>query len=317
MDGWQIIADEHGLFSASEARQAGLVWRDLARLTRDEQVVRLSRGWYTLPPPPLPADKDSPAERRRHLHALVTHAMIREFAGRAVASHHSALVLGSLPIFAADLRQVHVTRVADDHSRKRDRLSVHEQVVGAGSERGIIETAVAVVQTGAVNGPMAALVAADAALHRHVITSEDLGRASSIVDGPGVGPVRRILAHADPRSESPGETRLRHAMTLMGLPTTPQFSVEDGDFLAIVDLLLDDVPVVIEFDGFVKYGRTVTRPGDLAPGDVVSAEKVREDRLRTLGYEVVRVIWSDLEDLPALRRRIEAAIGRARGRRVA
>ena len=33
----------------------------------------------------------------------------------------------------------------------------------------------------------------------------------------------------------------------------------------------------------MKYGRTVTRPGDPAPGDVVFAEKVREDRLRDLG----------------------------------
>lgn len=104
---------------------------------------------------------------------------------------------------------------------------------------------------------------------------------------------------------------------MMGLTSSPQFTVRDGDFVAMVDLLLDVAPVVVEFDGFVKYGRTVIRPGESAPGDIAFAEKVREDRLRTLGYEVVRIIWSELDDLPALRRRIEAAIQRARGRRAA
>lgn len=317
MDGWQVIADEHGLFHARDARAAGLVGRDLAHLTRTEQVVRLCRGWYTLPPGQLPADQDSPAERRRQLHGLVTSAMIREFAGRAVASNHSALVLASLPIFAADLRQVHVTRARDDLSRKRRGLSIHEQVGGAKSEAGVIEPAVAIVQTGVINGPLAGLVAADAALHRQIITPADLARAMTLVDGPGVGQARRILVHVDARSESPGETRVRHALAMMGLTSSPQFTVRDGDFVAMVDLLLDVAPVVVEFDGFVKYGRTVIRPGVSAPGDIVFAEKVREDRLRTLGYEVVRIIWSELDDLPALRRRIEAAIQRARGRRAA
>jgi hypothetical protein len=255
MDGWQIIADERGLFNARDARAAGLVCRDLAHLTGTEQVVRLCRGWYTLLPQPLPEDED---RRRRQLHGLVARAMIREFAGRALASHHSALVLASLPIFAADLRQVHVTRARDELSRKRRGLSVHEQVSGARSEAGVIEPAVAIVQT---------------------VSSTARWPDSSL-------PTRPFIGRSSRRRTFP-------------------------------ERLLDVEPVVVEFDGFVKYGRTVVRPGEPAPGDVVFTEKVREDRLRTLGYEVVRIIWSDLADLPAVRRRIEAAIQRARGRRAA
>jgi len=48
--------------------------------------------------------------------------------------------------------------------------------------------------------------------------------------------------------------------------------------------------------------------------DVLVAEKIREDHIRELGYEMVRVIWAELNDLVALRRRIEAAVGRARSR---
>jgi hypothetical protein len=101
----------------------------------------------------------------------------RRLQGLAVASHHSALVLHGLPIFAADPRQVHVTRVDDNHSRSRGGLTVHEAVLGARAIGAVVEPSVAVVQTGMVNGPMASLIAADAALHRGVVTSSALERA--------------------------------------------------------------------------------------------------------------------------------------------
>ena len=48
-----------------------------------------------------------------------------------------------------------------------------------------------------------------------------------------------------------------------------------------------------EFDGRVKYGRLL-RPGQ-APGDVVFAEKKREDQLRELtGWSMTRLTWDDL-----------------------
>ncbi len=177
-----------------------------------------------------------------------------------------------------------------------------------------MEIGVAIVQTGVTNGSMAALVAADAAVHRGLVSAEDLARSAALVKGPRVWDVRHILGQVDGRSESPGETRLRHATGAMRLASTPQFRIEDGAFLAVVDLLLDGSRVVVEFDGFVKYGRLTSGSMAPTPGDVVFAEKTREDRIRSLGYEVVRVIWRDLDDLPALRRRIEDAICRARSR---
>jgi len=79
---------------------------------------------------------------------------------------------------------------------------------------------------------------------------------------------------------------------------------------------LDDWPVVVEFDGMVKYGRkrdAVDRWGNqLTPQQVLVAEKRREDRIRELGYQVVRVVWSELDDPAGLARRIRAAINRAR-----
>lgn len=71
-----------------------------------------------------------------------------------------------------------------------------------------------------------------------------------------------------------------------------------------MDFLLED-RVVVEFDGMLKY----ENPADLA------AEKLREDRLRALGYEVVRLTWADLADAEVVRAKVEAARERARRRR--
>ena len=67
-----------------------------------------------------------------------------------------------------------------------------------------------------------------------------------------------------------------------------------GSFLAVVDLLLDDVPVAIEFDGFVKYSRPDPFATASTPADVLFAEKVREDHVRGLRYAMVRAIWREL-----------------------
>ena len=61
---------------------------------------------------------------------------------------------------------------------------------------------------------------------------------------------------------------------------------------------------MIEFDGLVKY-----QDGSRG-AEVLVAEKLREDSLRGLGYEVVRVVWADLADPARLLRRIEQAIAR-------
>ena len=317
MEAFDALADEYGLIAAGRAREAGCGRQELARLVRSEHWVHLARGWYALSEALVPDAVDSPAERRRVLHALMTRALIRSFEGRAVASHHSALVLHSLPVFSADLRQVHLSRTQDDHSRSRHGLTIHESVPGAGMSGPVIEPAVAIVQTGIVNGAMAALIAADAALHREMLTLGDLERAGGLLGGPRVVAVRRALANADGRAESPGETRLREAVRLMGFSATPQAPIRDGSFLAVVDLLLDDVPVAIEFDGFVKYSRPDPFATASTPADVLFAEKVREDHVRGLRYAMVRVIWRELDDLVVLRRRIVSAVDLARALRAA
>ena len=307
MEDWAGVADRHGLIRTADALRVGLTGRQLARLVRDGDLVHLGRGWYSLPLVAASAE-DSPAwARRRTLHAAQARAAVVAYEGRAAASHHSALVLHGLPAYSADLHQVHLTRTADTWSRRRPGLTLHQMVPGAATTDGVIDLAVAVVQAGCVNGSMAALVAADAALHRGQLGQDDLQRACDLVVGPRSAVIRALLRHADGSAESPGETRLRHALRMMGFSVTPQVPIVDGSFVAVVDFLVGDC-VAVEFDGFVKYGRRRAFATDVTPADIVFAEKVREDHVRELGHEMVRVIWTDFDDLPLLRRRVERAV---------
>lgn len=311
MDGWQGLADTHGVLRAGDAFQAGVAPKDLARLVAAGELERLGHGWYLVAPAaPSPGQGGgAPWEGRRRLHVAQTRATVRAYEGRVLASHHSALVLEGLPTYAADLRQVHVTRVSGASARKRPGLTVHRAVPGLSAGReGIVDIGSAVMGVGRLNGEMAALVAADAALNRGQLTLHELAEAASRVAGPGSAIARRVAGAADPRAESPGETRLRHALRLMGYAVTSQVAIVDGAFVAIVDFLIEGCRVVVEFDGFVKYGRTAPSSTAATPGDVLFAEKVREDRIRGLDYGMVRVIWRDLEDLIGLHRRIDTVV---------
>lgn len=101
-----------------------------------------------------------------------------------------------------------------------------------------------------------------------------------------------------------------------GLPLpalqVPQFSV-DGRALGRVDFWWEDYEVAGEFDGRVKYGRLL-RPGQSA-GDVVFAEKCREDALRETGRGMARWVWSELDpfDRVAARLRRVLALGDRQG----
>jgi hypothetical protein len=62
--------------------------------------------------------------------------------------------------------------------------------------------------------------------------------------------------------------------------------------------------VLGEFDGKSKYGRLL-RPGQ-GPGEVVFAEKRREDELREItGFRMLRLIWDDYQRPRLIKSRFE------------
>ena len=86
----------------------------------------------------------------------------------------------------------------------------------------------------------------------------------------------------------------------IGLPEPRlQVPLHDADgLIGVVDMLWDDLFVVGEADGLIKYDSR----------GVLIREKHREDRIRALGFGVVRWTWRELFEAPdAIARRITAS----------
>ncbi len=247
---------------------------------------------------------------------------MRSFGGRVCASHHSALVLHGVSVWRSDLDTVHLARTDDDQTRHRRDAVLHPpsglpavEVDGCACT----PAALAVVDVGLVPQPkgggplpLESLVAADSALRLGAVRAEDLADALQRRRGhPHVRAVRQLLVHADGRHETVGETRLAHGLRLLGHATDPQYPwpVDGVEYRA--DLRIRGTGVLVEFDGMLKYLGTGSGPVDaLAARRALAAEKVRQDAMTGAGAEFVRVTWPQLDDLPALGRRVDAAIER-------
>jgi hypothetical protein len=135
---------------------------------------------------------------------------------------------------------------------------------------------------------------------------------AAMLDWPGSRAAGRVLAFADGRAETPGESRGRVFCHAHGLPE-PELQVEirdvDGRLVGRVDFLFRRQRTIGEFDGRVKYR---AGEGTLTPEETVYREKLREDALRALGFEIVRFTWSDLDHRATLIvRRFHDAFARA------
>jgi very-short-patch-repair endonuclease len=295
-----------GVFKAADALGAGIDGQQLTRLLAQGACTRLTHGWYSLGRP-----RDD-VER----HRLTAFALATQYAGRALPSHHTAVLLAGLPIHGVGLDVVHLTRlestgrqVTSGQSGRRTDLRLHRSMPGVEAARAVrhgdgpdlVPIEHAIVGAGIVGSPLTALVAADAALTRGLVTAAGLDSAlCDFRERHGVGVVRAVLPFADGRHESPAETVTAHVLRRLGYVTEPQFAVATEGRVYRADLRIVGTRVLVEFDGRVKY-----REGDVT---TLFDEKRREDALRRAGWVVVRLVWQDLRSADVVRQRIEAAL---------
>lgn len=159
------------------------------------------------------------------------------------------------------------------------------------------------------------LAAADFALRARLCTSDDLDAEVDglVVGSPGLRQARTVVALADPRSMSAGESLSRAQMFRLGLPK-PELQVPYSDadgLIGVVDFDWDGL--VGEFDGKVKY--RIPEHGDPVEAQrVLWSEKLREDRLRRRVRGLVRWDWAiAIHDGRLLRRLAEHGIRPQRG----
>ncbi|CAM2847219.1 hypothetical protein [Skermania piniformis] len=289
------------------ALAAGYTDAELRRCYRSPGWTRLRAGSY-LPP------GDIDAERR---HRLLAAATLPGLAAGSVLSHQSALIWHGLPTWNVPLDRVHVTRDQAAGGRRTRLLHVHcaplpAAAVIAGADPAVCTPARAVADLARTVDFEQAVVTGDATLRARLCDSPDLRTAAAYATNrPGHRAALRVFEFLDPRSESVGESRSRVLLHRLDVPP-PQLQSEirdeHGRLVGRVDFCWAGSGVVGEFDGRVKYGR-LSRPGQTA-GDVVFQEKVREDRLRDLGWVVVRWTWADLDRPEAVRERLHRAFAR-------
>jgi hypothetical protein len=294
--------------STSELYARGWAKYDLARLVRDQELARVRRGAYANPLPP-----DATSERR---HRRLVAATLPGLNLGAVVSHGSAAVLHALPVWEAALERVHVTRSRASGGQRRRFVHVHAAPL-VGSDvvtlNGVAVTSAArtVLDLARTVSFHQAVSAGDRALALGLDPSELRESLSRMRSRPGVRAAHRTCALLDPRSESVGESFSRVRFVEQGIPAPMlQYEVydENGCLLARCDFGWEQQRTLGEFDGKIKYDRLL-RPGQTA-GDVVYAEKIREDALRDRGWQVVRWTWADLERPEVIRDRLLRAFDR-------
>lgn len=295
-----------------DALARGYTDSEIRTLCRDGGLDRLRPGAYLRGG----AELDP---RQRHVELI--RATLPGVSVDAVVSHQSAAVLHGLPVWGIPLDRVHVTRDKTGGGRRTRHLHSHSAplpdrnvLVRNGIRLTLLARTVADLRR--TSSFETAVVIGDAALRVSAARPDEIRDASTYAIGrPGYPAALRALGFLDGRSESVGESRSRVALDGLGLPAPDlQASLLDADGLLLgrVDFLFADAGVVGEFDGKVKYGKYL-RDGQ-APGDVVFAEKQREDRIRDAGWEVARWTWRDLESPDAIGGRIRRAMQRHAGR---
>lgn len=300
-----VPPDPAGLLHRSALLGAGLAVDEIDRLVRARVLVPVRRGSYRL--------GDDEPRSPVHAHLLRARATAPHLAPGSVLGHVTAALVLGLPVWNLPLDRVHAVRErSTGGGRNRHGTSVHRAPLPDDDVReldGLLVTSPArtLVDLARTVPAEQALVTVDAALHQHVrlrprserpppgaTTVDELTEVLSRFGGRvGTPAARRVVALADARSESPGESRSRFRMYLASLPDpATQWEVPGLPFRA--DFAWPEHGVVGEFDGRIKYGRPL-RPGqDL--GEVLWEEKRREDLIRSTGLTVVRWVWSDLAD---------------------
>lgn len=269
----------------------------LSSAVRRGWLRRLAFGLYAVGP-----ESEDAAERHRELcrGALLLYP-------DGVLAGHSAVVARDLPTFGVPLGTALVKRPVTRQVRRsgvivRPRTATAATVTTSTGPAD--EIGVALVQLSLDHGTVAGVVSADAALASGAVTESELEAEVAARHGhPRSQRAKAMLSLVDGRSESPGESRTRVVLASIGLPVVSQVVIRDGHrIVARADLGIEGTNVLIEFDGLVKY-----RDGG---ADALIAEKRREDRLRALGYTVVRVTWADLEHPARLIAMVRAAVAR-------
>jgi len=313
----QLVAVAHaqrGVFSAQQAYDAGYTSPEIKRLRHRGVLVSVRRGVYTaasswraLPP------------RERYLAELAALHLV--VGAGAVVSHDSAGVVHGMSLLNPSPGMLHLTRPSRGASRTE--AGVHHHVaelpdghVSLHSSWRVTTLARTAVDIARESDLPHGVSAIDSALRLGCPPPELTDVVLTCTNWPGSRMAAHALGLADVRAANAGESWSRVELTRHGVaPSDIQRELYDDDGLVgIADFVWDPQRVVGELDGRIKY-RVPEGSSTEAAGEVVWSEKRREDRIRALGYEVIRWVYADLYAPDRLAARVRQAFTRAAARR--
>jgi very-short-patch-repair endonuclease len=291
---------QEGMFTRAQAAAAGINDFALLGMVKAKVCRRLARGLYVV--------TESYAQESGAQHLQLGQGGLLLYRDAAL-SHETALLAHQIPVWRPSPVRARLVRpVAAQVRRQHFVIDPHVDKVVATPSGPAVDAATAVVQVARDRGLLGGVVAADHGLHHGIFSEEELEAEVARTAGwPRSAQAQAMLKLVDPRSESVGESRLRVVCTVAGIALESQVVVVDdeGQVCARVDFLVKGTRVVLEFDGRVKYAER--------GGKALWDEKKREDRLRRLGYVIVRVTWADLENPQRLLSVVRAAIRQSQG----
>ena len=238
-----------------------------------------------------------------------------------VISHVSAGMVHDFSLLAPEPQLLHVTRPGISASRQE--AGVHHHVgelaeghtIRQGAWR-VTSRARTCIDIARETSLEQAVAAVDSALRLGMSQDELVEMLLACRNFPGARMASHAVMLADGRAANAGESWSRVELSRHGLaPTDIQRALHDADgLIGIVDFIWEEERVVGEFDGRLKYNVAQGSDGGEA-ANILWAEKRREDRIRALGYEVVRWVYADLFQPERLAARVGQTLARGAARR--
>jgi len=288
----RLLAVQHGVISRGQALHAGLSERSIG--------LRVKTGRWRTVYPGVYAQVSTPITWHQRLMAVVLRG-----GATALASHSSAALLWRLDGLEQGAIEVSIQagrciKGALVHRRRptdNPTVAVKDGIPTTGIQRTLLDLCAVVSKRRAAH-------VMDDALRSGLTTLEKL-RELLTTPRAGTRSLRELLDARDDRDvsvESPLETALLGLFRKHGIPLpVPQHCVmEGGDVIARLDFAYPELRLGIEADGFRWHGGVERWRRDLR----------RENRLKLLGWTVLRFSWWDVHERPEMvASQIRAALG--------
>jgi hypothetical protein len=287
--------EQGGPFTFEQALSAGWSSWEVEAALKGDHLTKVTRGVYV-----LTASLTSCPPKERHV-VLLRGRLLGLGAGWCAARRTGAWLL-DLPLIGRPPEVPQLLRDLDgSRSKGRNR---HERVAALPSDQRCELDGIAICSVARIVVDIArqevfrnGVVVADAALRAGVTLSDLEAVAKLQRRWPGIVNARAVIAFADGRAESAGESVTRVAVHREGLPIPePQVEVwRHGKLIARLDFLYREQLLALESNGAIKFTTAGVLPALLA----------RNEDIRDCGIDVIQTNWDEtFKSSAALGRRI-------------